>query len=114
MRAPAAALLLIAGMASPAVAQQWSPAGGSTPPPFVATLSNNTPLAFGMDQESAARALGTPLNYVSGRPGEEIYLTFRNVGGSGLFYKKDRLYLQFRKGRLAGWKGDWGHSWMWQ
>jgi len=51
---------------------------------------------------------------VSGRPGEEIYLTFRNNGGSGLFYKKDRLYLQFRKGRLAGWKGDWGHNWMWQ
>ena len=20
----------------------------------------------------------------------------------------------FRKGRLAGWKGDWGHNWMWQ
>ena len=67
-----------------------------------------------MDEETAARALGTPLNYVSGRRGEEIYLTFRNIGGSGLFYKKDRLYLQFRKGRLVGWKGDWGHNWMWQ
>ena len=83
-------------------------------PPFTATLSNNTPLAFGMDANEAARALGTPLNYVSGRRGEEIYLTFRNIGGSGLFYKKDRLFLQFRKGRLAGWKGDWGHNWMWQ
>ena len=41
-------------------------------------------------------------------------LAFRNIGGSGLFYKKDRLFLQFRKGRLAGWKGDWGHNWMWQ
>ena len=61
----------------------------------------------------AARALGTPLNYVRGRPGDEIFLAFRNVGGSGLFYKKDRLYLQFRKGRLAGWKGDWGENWMW-
>ena len=62
----------------------------------------------------AARALGTPLNYVRGRPGNEIFLAFRNIGGSGLFYKKDRLFLQFRKGRLAGWKGDWGHNWMWQ
>jgi len=89
---------------------------GTVPPrrPFVDTLSNNTPLAFGMDAEGAARALGTPLNYISGRPGDEIYLTFRNIGGSGLFPKKDRLYLQFRKGRLAGWKGDWGHNWMWQ
>ncbi|MDB5605494.1 MAG: hypothetical protein JWP25_2394 [Bradyrhizobium sp.] len=26
--------------------------------------------------------------------------------GSVLFFHKDRLYLQFRKGRLAGWKGD--------
>ena len=55
-----------------------------------------------------------PAQYVSGRPGDEIYLAFRNIGGSGLFYKKDRLFLQFRKGRLAGWKGDWGHNWMWQ
>jgi hypothetical protein len=77
-------------------------------------LSNNTPLAFGMDAEEAARALGTPLTYVKGRPGQEIYLAFRDVGGSGLFPHKHRLYLQFRKGRLAGWKGDWGHNWMWQ
>jgi hypothetical protein len=110
----ATAVLLIAGLCAPAFAQQLLPVGGPTPPPFTATLSNNTPLVFGMDEETAARALGTPLNYVSGRPGEEIYLTFRNIGGSGLFYKKDRLYLQFRKGRLAGWKGDWGHNWMWQ
>lgn len=108
------AVMLIAGGAAPAGAQQQPPAGGPYPPPFTATLSNNTPLAFGMGAEDAARALGTPLNYVSGRPGEEIYLAFRNVGGSGLFIKKDRLFLQFRKGRLAGWKGDWGHNWMWQ
>ena len=110
----AAALLLIAGGSASAGAQQLPPTGGPYPPPFTATLSNNTPLAFGMDAGDAARALGTPLNYVSGRPGEEIYLAFRNVGGSGLFIKKDRLFLQFRKGRLAGWKGDWGHNWMWQ
>jgi len=115
MRALAAmALMLIAGGAAPAVAQQRPPTGGPHPLPFTATLSNNTPLAFGMGAEDAARALGTPLNYVSGRPGEEIYLAFRNVGGSGLFIKKDRLFLQFHKGRLAGWKGDWGHNWMWQ
>src|SRR6266849_3550835 len=109
MRTSIAALLVIAttGASVPAGAQHLPPIGGPYPPPFTATLSNNTPLAFGMDAEAAARALGTPLNYVRGRPGEEIYLTFRNIGGSGLFPKKDRLYLQFRKGRLAGWKGDW-------
>jgi hypothetical protein len=107
-------LALIAGSVAPARAQQLPPFGGPYPPPFTATLSNNTPLAFGMGAEDAARALGTPLNYVSGRPGEEVFLAFRNIGGSGLFIKKDRLFLQFRKGRLAGWKGDWGHNWMWQ
>ena len=63
---------------------------------------------------SASRALEEPLSYIRGRPGDEIYLAFRNIGGSGLFNHHDRLYLQFRKGRLAGWKGDWGHNWMWQ
>jgi hypothetical protein len=82
--------------------------------PFVATLSNTTPLVFGMGEEDAARALGTPLSYISGLPGNEIYLTFRNIGGTGFFNRQDRLYLQFRKGRLTGWKGDWGHNWMWQ
>jgi hypothetical protein len=112
-----AALLTIAlsgGAFAPAQAQGLAPIGGAYPPPFTATLSNNTPLAFGMDAQDASRALGTPLNYISGRPGEEILLAFRNIGGSGLFFHKDRLYLQFRKGRLAGWKGDWGHNWMWQ
>ena len=82
--------------------------------PFTATLSNNAPLVFGMGEEDAARALGTPLSYISGAPGDEIYLTFRSVGGTGFFNRRDRLYLQFRRGRLTGWKGDWGHNWVWQ
>ena len=98
----------------PASAQPLAPTDGLRSPPFTATLSNNTPLVFGMAAEDASRALGTPLNYIRGRPGDEIYLAFRNIGGSGLFFHKDRLYLQFQKGRLAGWKGDWGHNWMWQ
>lgn len=109
----AIALLTMAGI-MPSGAQHLPPIGGPYPPPFTATLSNTTPLVFGMDAQDAASALGSPLQYVRGRPGEEIFLAFRNVGGNGLFYKKDRLYLQFRKGRLAGWKGDWGHNWMWQ
>ena len=110
----AAALLVISGAATPALAQHLLPFGGPVPPTFTATLSNTTPLVLGMDAEEAGRALGTPLNYVRGRPGDEVYLTFRNLGGSGLFPSKHRLYLQFRKGRLAGWKGDRGHNWMWQ
>jgi hypothetical protein len=104
----------LSGALTPAGAQNLPLIVRPASPPFTATLSNNTPLAVGMDADDAARALGGPLNYISGRPGDEIYLAYRNVGGSGLFFHKDRLYLQFRQGRLAGWKGDWGHNWMWQ
>ena len=114
-----AALLLIGAVsvvaAVPAGAQRFVPQGAPPfSPPFVATLSNNTPLAFGMDQQQAAQALGTPMNYIAGRPGDEVFLVFRHHGGSGFFNRQDRLYLQFRRGRLAGWKGDWGRNWMWQ
>ena len=114
MRTFAIASLLLLAFSTTASTQGVPPIGGPYPPPFIATLSNNTPLLFGMDAQEAATALGVPLNYINGRPGDEIFLAFRNIGGSGLFYKKDRLFLQFRKGRLAGWKGDWGHNWMWQ
>ena len=88
----------IAGTAfSPAPAQQ-----GTLPVP------NNTPLSFGMDADEASRALGTNLNYVRGRPGDELYLALPSVKGAALSSRSDGLYLQFRRGRLAGWKGDWG------
>jgi hypothetical protein len=108
-----ASLLIAASLAYPgsASAQQSAPVPRA---PFTATLSNNVPLAFGMGVTDASRALGEPLSYVSGRPGDEIYLAIRNLGGSGLINHNDRLYLLFRNGRLTGWKGDWGHNWMWQ
>ena len=112
-RVGAAAILLSVLAASVVEAQQLVPFAPARVP-FTATLSNNTPLAFGMNAQDAAFALGTPLNYVSGRPGDEIFLAFRDIGGSGFFNRKDRLYLQFRSGRLAGWKGDWGNRWIWQ
>jgi opacity protein-like surface antigen len=82
---------------SPALAQQVNLA-----------VPNNTPLTFGMDADETSRALGTSLNYVRGRPGDELYLALPNVKGAALSSRSDGLYLQFRKGRLAGWKGDWG------
>ena len=108
VKAAAFALLLIAGGFAPAAAQHRPPIGGPYPPPFTETLSNNIPLAFGMGADEAAQALGVPLNYVRGRPGEEIFLAFRNIGGSGLFTKKDRLFLQFRKGQISRLEGRLG------
>jgi hypothetical protein len=67
-----------------------------------------------MDVADTVRAPGAPLRYISGRPGDEIYLAFRDLGGSGLLPQHHWLYLQFRSGRLTGWKGDWGHNGMWQ
>lgn len=103
--AAAASSLPLMAMAQPTVPPRQ---------PFVATLSNTTPLVFGMDAVETARALGQPLQYVRGRPGEEIYLALRNIGGSRLVPTRHRLFLQFRHGRLAGWKEDYGENWMWE
>jgi hypothetical protein len=74
----------------------------------IAVPPNRVPLAFGMNAEQASFALGVPLNYVRGRSGDELYLALPNVKGMTLSRRSDGLYLQFRRGRLEGWKGDWG------
>lgn len=102
--------LVIAGRVQ---AQQIAPDGGHRLP-FTANLSNNTPLAFGMDVSETSRVLRQPLRRVGGQPGEEIYLALRDLGGSGLIPHQDRLFLKFRNGRLTGWKEDYGENWMWQ
>jgi hypothetical protein len=69
---------------------------------------SRVPLTFGMNAEQASFALGVSLIYVRGRPGDELLLAVPNVKGMTLAYRSDGLYLQFRRGRLTGWKGDWG------
>jgi hypothetical protein len=95
-----AAALALAGVAlTPALAQQ---AGAVVAP------QNGVPLAFGMNADQASAVLGVPLQYVRGRPGDELLLALPNVKGGALSSRSDGLYLQFRRGRLTGWKGDWG------
>ena len=92
------AVLALAGAAlAPARAQQ-----------VVITTPPNIPLMFGLTAEQASVALGVPFQYVSGPPGEELLLALPNVKGTTLAKRSDGLYLQFRHGRLSGWKGDWG------
>lgn len=74
----------------------------------IAVPPNRVPLSFGMNAEQASSALGVPLIYVRGRPGDELFLALPNVKGTTLSSRSDGLYLQFGKGRLVGWKGDWG------
>lgn len=69
---------------------------------------NGVPLGFGMTPDQASQVLGVPLNYVRGSPGNELFAAIPNVKGAVLSVRSDGLYLQFRKGRLTGWKGDWG------
>ena len=71
-------------------------------------VSPGAPLSFGMSTEEASAALGVPLSYIRGRPGNELLLALPNVKGSALTIRSDGFYLQFRRGRLTGWKGDWG------
>ena len=80
--------------------------------PFTQSLSNTIPLTFGMSAAEAASALGVPLAHVSGTPGNELLAAARP--SSGYFDREARLFLQFRGGRLSGWKGDWGRNWMWE
>jgi hypothetical protein len=72
-----------------------------------AHASNIWPLAFGMTPQDVADALGSPLVYVRGRSGSEIFVTARDAGIPSFYRGSERIYLQFRHGRLTGWKNDW-------
>jgi hypothetical protein len=76
--------------------------------PALAQRIDHAPLDFGMTADQAAQALGVQLNYVRGRPGNELFVALPNVKGAALASRSDGLYLQFRHGHLTGWKGDWG------
>jgi hypothetical protein len=64
-------------------------------------------LAFGMTKEETAAALGAPLTYVSGRRGAEVYAIEQPAGIPWYHPSEERLFLQFRKDRLTGWKNEW-------
>src|ERR1700759_1189682 len=98
MRRTLAAMATLAMLAGSALAPARGPM--LTPP--------NIPLTFGMTPDEAAQALGVQLIYVRGRPGDELLVALPDVSGATLASRSDGLYLQFRHGRLSGWKGDWG------
>ncbi|HVG50775.1 MAG TPA: hypothetical protein VM867_03990 [Xanthobacteraceae bacterium] len=88
----AAATLLAALLTAPhANAQAW----------------NTYPLVFGMTPQQASDAMQSPLEYVRGRHGSEVFVTVRTVGVPSIYPTKERIFLQFRRGRLTGWKNDW-------
>jgi hypothetical protein len=72
-----------------------------------APRSNTLPLAFGMTPTQTAAALRMPLTYHSGRAGSEIYVAHRATGIPGFYPTETGIALQYRRGRLTGWKRDW-------
>ena len=78
----------------------WLSVPGAHPP-------NVYPLAFGMTPQDVSNAIGAPLTYVTGRRGSEIFVSTYSAGIPGFYPVNERLYLQFRKGCLTGWKSDW-------
>jgi hypothetical protein len=65
--------------------------------------SNIWPLTFGMTPAQASAALGMPLVRYAG----ELYVARGSIGLPGRFPADETIALQFRNGRLTGWKKNW-------
>ncbi len=78
----------------------------------LAEEKNTAPLQFGMRPHAAAQAQGAPLAYLRGRRGSEVYVSSRGIPVVGFYGVEEGTALQFRRGRLTGWKHDWRiHDW---
>jgi hypothetical protein len=60
-----------------------------------------------MTPAEASLALEMPLVYHSGRRGSEILVATAPAGIPGYYPTDFAIALQFRNGRLTGWKKDW-------
>src|SRR5262245_40011382 len=69
--------------------------------------SYNDPLIFGMTPQEVEHVVQAPLIYLSGRRGSERYLIERMSTVPGIYPVDTRIVLQFRHGRLTGWRRDW-------
>jgi hypothetical protein len=69
--------------------------------------ASNDPLKFGMTKDEVMQAAQAPLIYLSGPRGSEKYKIERLATVPGLYPVDTRVVLQFRRGRLTGWRHDW-------
>jgi hypothetical protein len=67
----------------------------------------NDPLVFGMTPDQVERVVQAPLIYLSGPRGSERYMIERMSSVPGIYPVDARIVLQFRRGRLTGWRRDW-------
>ena len=69
--------------------------------------SYNDPLLFGMTRDDVERVFDARLIYLSGPRGSERYMVERMASVPGWYPVDTRVILQFRRGRLTGWRRDW-------
>ena len=67
----------------------------------------NDPLVFGMTKEQVVQVVQAPLIYLSGPRDSERFLVQRVSTVPGIYPVDTRIVLQFRRGRLTGWRRDW-------
>ena len=67
----------------------------------------NDPFVFGMTKEQVASIVQAPLIYLSGPRDSERYLVERMSTVPGWYPVDTRIVLQFRRGKLTGWRRDW-------
>jgi hypothetical protein len=93
----------------------WGCVGWLSSCPNFGVRSNNLPLAFGMTPQAASYALGAPLTPVAtGRHGSSIlYAEDTAVTTMFTVAQRQRLWMQFRDGRLSGWKYEWDRPMAW-
>lgn len=72
-------------------------------------------LRFGMTPEEVAAVYGDRLVLVSHRRNSEIYFVRQPAPIPGVYppLVNEKLYLQFRKGTLTGWKNEWDAKKLW-
>jgi len=63
-------------------------------------------LAFGMTKDEVAAGARRADSYLRGAR-REVFIVQQSANIPWYFPSQERLYLQFRRGRLTGWKGDW-------
>ena len=92
----------------------WGCIGWLSTCPNYGVRSNTLPLAFGMTPDAASAALQSPLTPVAGRHRSEIYYAEGTSDATGFIVReRERLWMQFRSGRLTGWKYDWDRPMAW-
>jgi hypothetical protein len=67
----------------------------------------NDPLVFGMTPAQVEAVVQAPLVYLSGARGSERFLVERPATVPGFYPVDTRIVLQFRRGKLTGWRRDW-------